>query len=497
MTVLHGRMARIVGAERRPPRVRLPRYQQIARRYATEIGQGTLAPGERFPSVRRLAADERVSVSTVLQAITQLELLGLVEARPRSGHFVRHRARPPAPQPTCAPASTKPSPVGVSALVTRVYQAARDQGLAQLSNAVPHPDLLPGRALARCMAVAARRPVERGVRYEMPPGSLELRRLVAARAPTWGGDLTADDLVITTGAVEGIHLCLLAVARPGDVVAIESPAYYGTLKTLEHLRLRALEIPCRPDTGMDVDELERRIDRHKVAAVVAVPTFSNPLGSCMPDAAKERMVELLASRGIPLVEDDVYGDLTFGPARPRAAKAFDRRGLVMFCASISKTIAPGYRIGWVAPGSFRERIELLKFALNVATPTLPQLAIARYLQGGGYDRHLRVLRDRIGAIVARTAAAVAASFPEGTRVASPQGGCFLWVELPAAVDAMELHARALDAGVSIAPGPIFSPAGGHRNCIRLACGEPWSERIDAAIRLVGRLATRLAAATPR
>ena len=217
----------------------------------------------------------------------------------------------------------------------------------------------------------------------------------------------------------------------------------------------------------------------------------------MPDAAKERMVELLASRGIPLIEDDVYGDLTFGPARPRAAKAFDRRGLVMFCASITKTIAPGYRIGWVAPGAYLEQVELLKFALNVATPTLPQLAVARYLQGGGYDRHLRVLRDRIGAIVARTAAAVAASFPEGTRVASPRGGCFLWVELPQSVDAMELHARALDAGVSIAPGPIFSPAGGHRSCIRLACAEPWSERIDGAIRLVGRLATRLAAAPAR
>lgn len=482
-------------AERRAPRPRLPRYQQIARRYAAEIEQGTLAAGERFPSVRRLAEVERVSVSTVLQAISQLELLGLIEARPRSGHFVRQRTRPPAPRP--APASVTPSQVGVSALVTRVYQAARDPGLVVLSNAAPHPDLLPSRALARCMAAAARRGVERGVRYEMPPGSIELRRLVAARAPTWGGDLTADDLVITSGAVEGIHLCLLAVARPGDVVAIESPAYYGTLKTLEHLRLRALEIPCRPDTGMDLDELERRIDRHKVAAVVAVPSFSNPLGSCMPDAAKQRMVELLASRGIPLVEDDVYGDLTFGAARPRAAKAFDRRGLVMFCASIAKTIAPGYRIGWVAPGAYLEQIELLKFALNVATPTLPQLAVARYLQGGGYDRHLRVLRDRIGAIVARSAAAVAASFPEGTRVAAPQGGCFLWVELPPGVDSMELHARALDAGVSIAPGPIFSPTGGHRGCIRLACAEPWSERLDGAIRLVGRLATRLADASAR
>jgi DNA-binding transcriptional MocR family regulator len=470
-----------------------PRYERIAQKYAREIAAGTLAPGERFPSVRRLAADERVSVSTVLQAIAQLELLGLVEARPRSGHFVRARARPPAPQPTRPSAVAAASPVGVAALVAKVYRAARDPGLVQLSQAAPHPDLLPTRALARAMAGATRRPPEGGVRYEMPPGSAELRRLVARRAPAWGGDLTADELVVTTGATEGVHLCLLAVARPGDVVAVESPTYYGTLKTLEHLNLRVLELPCDPHEGIVPEGLEEALATHRLAAVVATPSFSNPLGSCMPDAAKERMVRLLAARGVPLIEDDAYGDLAFGPTRPRAAKSFDRDGLVMYCGSFSKTLAPGYRVGFVAPGRFRDRIEELKFALNVATPTLPQLAVARYLRGGGFERHLRAMRDRLAAIVARTAAAVAEAFPPGTRVSSPAGGCFLWVELPGAVDAMELHARALDAGVSIAPGPIFSPEGGHRSSIRLACGEPWSERLDAAIRLVGRLATRLAA----
>jgi DNA-binding transcriptional MocR family regulator len=472
----------------------VPRYEEIARRYARAIEQGTLAPGERFPSVRRLAQDERASMSTVLQAIAQLEMLGLVEARPRSGHFVRARARPPAPRPACAPANALSTPVAMSALVARIYHGARDPSLVQLAQAAPHPDLLPTRALAREMAVAARRFPDDAVRYEMPPGSRELRHVVAQRAFTWGGSLGEDDVIITTGATEAIHLCLLAVAKPGDVVAVESPTFYGTLKTLEALGLRVLEIPCDSQHGMDLAELERRLDRHRVAAVVAVPTFSNPLGSSMPDEAKRHLVRLLAAREIPLIEDDVYGDLAFGPTRPRAAKSFDEDGLVMLCRSFSKTVAPGYRVGWVAPGRFREKVELLKFALNIGTPTLPQIAMARYLRSGGYDRHLKSMRDALGAIEARTAAAIGESFPEGTRVSSPRGGCFLWVEMPPEVDAMELHARALDAGVSISPGPLFSAAGVHRSCIRIACGTPWSERIDGAVRLVGRLASRLAEA---
>jgi DNA-binding transcriptional MocR family regulator len=469
----------------------LPRYEEIARRYAVAIENGTLAPGDRFPSVRRLAAAENASVSTVLSAIAQLETLGLIEARPRSGHYVRVRARPPPPRPTVVPAHAAASQVEVAELVERVYHAARDPSVVNLGHATPDPSLLPTRALGRAIAASARG-AEGGLRYEMPPGLLALRQEIARRALSWGCDLSADDLVITSGATEAIHLCLLAVAHTGDAVALESPAFYGTLQVMEAMGLKVVEVPCLPDTGMDLDELERRIDRHGVRAVFTVPTFSNPLGSCMPEAARQRLVSIVSRRGIPLIEDDVYGELAFGAVRPRTAKAFDRDGSVMLCGSFSKTLAPGYRIGFAAPGRWRERVELLKFSVNVATTTLVQRAVARFLRGGGYDRHLRGLREQLSRIMARTAAAVADAFPPGTRMSHPRGGCFLWVEMPEAVNALELHARALDAGVSIAPGPLFSPGQGHRNCIRLSCGAPWNERLDAAVRLVGRLASRMA-----
>ena len=469
----------------------LPRYEEIARRYAAAIENGTLSPGDRFPSVRRLAGEEDASVSTILAAIAELESLGLIEARPRSGHYVRLRARTPPPRPTVVPVHAAASQIEVAELVERVYHAARDPSVVNLAHATPDPALLPTRALGRAISAAARGS-EGGVRYEMPPGLLALRQEVARRALAWGCSLSPDDLVVTSGATEAIHLCLLAVAHQGEAVAIESPAFYGTLQIMEAMGLKVVEVPCLPDVGMDLDELERRIDRHGVRAVLAVPTFSNPLGSCMPDEARSRLVQIVSRRGIPLIEDDVYGELAFGTARPRAAKSFDRDGSVMLCGSFSKTLAPGYRIGFVAPGRWRERVELLKFSMNVATTTLVQRSVARFLRGGGYDRHLRTLRDQLSRIMARTAAAVADAFPAGTRLSHPKGGCFLWVEMPEAVDSLELHARALDAGVSIAPGPLFSPTQGQRNCIRLSCGAPWTDRLDAAVRLVGRLATRMA-----
>jgi len=486
-----------------PPRAdgqdgRLPRYQRIADRLARAIEGGALEPGARLPSIRRLQQEEGVSISTVVQALAQLEFRGFVDARPKSGYFVRAQQRAPPPQPARPSARAPAASVGgVSALVAKVYRAAGDPRIVQLGAAMPTAALLPARELARAVCAVARADPMAQVAYEVPPGLPELRHILSRRALDWGCVLGEGDFVITGGATEAIHLGLLAVASRGDVVAVESPAFYGTLKAIEALGLKALEVPCHPDDGMDVGELERRLDRHRVAAVVAVPNFNNPLGSCMPDAAKERLVRLLAERRIPLIEDDIFGDLAFGPARPKAAKAFDADGNVILCGSFSKSLAPGLRVGWAAPGRFRERFEQLKFAMNMAAPTLPQRAVAHFLQGGGYERHLRTLRARLQAIMERVAAAVAESFPAGTRVSRPRGGCALWVELPEQVDTLELFERSLDAGVSIAPGAIFSPSGVHRNCIRLGCVEPWSERLAGAVRLVGRLASRQAAEPAR
>jgi DNA-binding transcriptional MocR family regulator len=478
-----------MGQESAAPRSRL--YEQVAERLGGAIAAGTLRAGDRLPSVRQLSASERVSVSTVLQAYLHLESRGLIETRPQSGHYVRRRERPLPAEPQVSRPAASASPVSVSALVSRVYRAAGDPRIIPLGTSLPAPALLPVRRLNRELALLAREAGEVAIDYDMPPGCLALRQQVARRSLDWGCPLSPEDFVMTCGASEAVHLCLSAVARPGDTVAIESPAYYGTLQAIEAQGLRALEIPSHPRHGLELDALEATLNKRKVAAVLVVPSFSNPLGGCMPEEHRQRLVALLAARGIPLIEDDIYGDLHFGPQRPRPAKAHDSEGLVLLCGSFSKTLAPGYRVGWVAPGRFREKVELLKFAQTVATPTLPQLALAAFLRDGGYDRHLRSLRRQLASQMQRMVEAIGEHFPEGTRVTRPEGGLLLWVELPRGVDALVLHERALEAGISFAPGPIFSAQRRYGNFIRLSCGFPWSPRLEGALATLGSLARNL------
>lgn len=311
-----------------------------------------------------------------------------------------------------------------------------------------------------------------------------------------GCALTPDQIVTTCGAQEGLSLCLRAICEPGDTVAVESPIYFGVWQAMCSQRLRAVEVPTHPRDGMCLDALRAAMDQQRIKAVIAIPTFSNPLGHCMPDRKRKALMELLTERDIPLIEDDIYGDLAFTPDdrtgadRPRACKAFDAAGLVLYVSSFTKTLAPGYRVGWVAPGRYQARVEHLKFAGSIATATLPQLTIAEFLANGGYDRYLRKIRRTFARNVALTRLAVENYFPAGTRVTRPAGGFVLWVELPESVDSVELHALALRQNISIAPGPMFSAQAKYRNFVRLNGGQ-WSDRIEAAVREVGRLAHEL------
>jgi DNA-binding transcriptional MocR family regulator len=467
-------------------------YERVAARIVAAIESGALRPGDRLPSVRRLSEQHRVSVSTAIQAYAQLEAGGVLEARPQSGHYVRAPRSLPEPRATRPPQET--SPVSLSSLVASIYSTcgyAEATGVGFGAAYTPF-SLLPTKQLSRLFAAAAREAEHGGAEYDAPPGYLPLRQQIARRSLEWGAALSPDEFIITYGATEALNLCLLAVARRGDTVAIESPTFFGILQMLEAHGLRALEIPTDPRDGMQLDALESGLKRHRVAAVLAVTNFSNPLGSCMPDANKEKLVGMLARREIPLIEDDIFGDLHHGPTRPRVAKSFDRRGLVLLCGSFSKTLAHGYRVGWVSPGRFQDRVQLLKFSQTVATTTVPQRAIARFLEGGGYDRHLRTLRRRLADSMHRIAAGVAEHFPAGTRISQPKGGTVLWVELPRKVNALELHQRAMAEGLSIAPGPIFSARQRLSNFIRLSTAQEWNGRVEAALVRIGRLAAELA-----
>lgn len=467
-------------------------YERVADHITQLIDQGTLRAGERLPSVRKLSSQMEVSISTVLQAYMNLEDKEWIEARPQSGFYVKPQRKLP-PEPKASTPSPLVTRVGVSELVAQVFQSAHDPDVIQLGLSVPSAEHMPIKRLNRLMAVATARDGARSLNYDFPPGYRPLRHEIAKRSIEWGGRLAEDDIVTTHGTMEALNLCLRAVAKTGDIIAIESPAFYGTLQIIESLGMQALEIPTDPRDGVDLAALTSALKRHKVKACLFVTNFGNPLGCCMPDPKKKELVDLLARREIPLIEDDIYGDLCFASARPRTAKTYDKAGLVMLCSSFSKTLAPGYRVGWTVPGRFRPQVELLKCTSSMATTTAPQMAVADFLRNGGYDRYLRKLRRALMTQVQQMTGAIGRYFPEGTKVTRPQGGYVLWVELPKSVDSLELHRKARAAKISIAPGPIFSAKQRYKNFVRISCGQPWSEKIDTAVRTLGGIMAQLRA----
>jgi DNA-binding transcriptional MocR family regulator len=476
-------------------------YEQIAAEIRQQVMQRVLQPGERLPSVRKLSQMKQVSISTVLQAYIQLEDMGLVAARPQSGYYVRTQLRDLPPEPTIrrfAPRAPS-APVNVITLVEDVINAAQYADFAPLGGAVPAPELLPLAKISKIFAAIARTEFQEISRYEPAAGNEELRRQLALRAMDWEGVggkvIHADDVIISCGATEAINLCVRAVAKPGATIAVESPCYFGVLRIIEGLGMKALEIPADPRTGISLDHLETAMKLGSIAACVITANFSNPTGSCMPDENKRALASMAARYEIPIIEDDIYGDTPFDDhttrKRPRPLYSFDRAGWTMLCSSYSKTVSPGLRVGFIMPGRFYQEVFRLKIATSLATSTLPQLVLAKFLQSGGYEHHLRGLRKAFAAQVGRLIQAVGEYFPDGTKATRPQGGYVVWVELPERVNAVRLHQAALQHNISIAPGPIFSDRPEYGHYIRLNCGYPYSPQIDTALATLGQIASGL------
>jgi len=464
-----------------------PLYLQIAGNVTQQVARGALLPGDRVPSLRRLSEQHRVSMSTALQAYLWLENRGYLEARPQSGFYVRTPFSTLIPEPQFDSTKTKPVAIGNNSILAEIMESANNLANVPLGAGNAGPELFPTDRLNLIMRSVIRRQPLHSTRYEFPPGWEPLRRQIARRSLDMGCSFSPRDITITCGALEAINLSILAVARPGDVIALESPTYFAILETAASLGMKVIEIPTHPQTGMDLGELERAIRKHRVKACITMTNCHNPLGYVLPDRHKKALVELTASHDVAVIEDDVYGDLAFQGPRPRTAKSFDRKGLVLLCSSYSKILSPGYRLGWITAGRFRAEVERLKFLANVATPSLTQMVVAEFLESGGYDRHLKRLRTTLATQVDRVRQALAKYFPEGTRISRPAGGYMLWIELPPKVNAMKLYRAALAANISTLPGSIFSATNRYDNYLRINCGQAWSETYDRALLTLGRL----------
>ncbi|MCZ6810197.1 MAG: PLP-dependent aminotransferase family protein [Proteobacteria bacterium] len=470
-------------------------YRQVVDLISDNIESGALMPGDRLPSLRRMSHRIGVSIPTVRQAYVELERQRRVQSRPQSGFYVRGLPSNELVRPTPPfRRSARPIPIIGRSLMQRVYDGLYTPGVVPFGIANPCMVKPAAKALHRTMKRVMARAQERSLAYAPTLGEAGLRRQIAYRyLDTVGGKIDPDNICITNGGQEALFLALQAVAGKGDVIAVESPTYHGLLELIDSLGMLAIEIETCPEEGITLSALRKTLKAHPVKACMFSTTLNNPLGVSMPEELRQELVEMLEAHGVVLIEDDVYGDLLFDGHRPKPAEFFSRSGSVMTCGSFSKTIAPGYRIGWLIAGQYIDQITQLKRSFSCSSGLLQQLTLSEFLATGDYDRYLKTLRPELQCNAERMSAVVAQYFPRQTRTSKPVGGCVLWLELPKKVDSEILFELAIEAGISIAPGLIFSPCNRYRNFIRLSFGHPWSEQIEESIEWLGRKVAAIAA----
>jgi len=464
-------------------------YTEIANGIASQIRSGVLKSGDKLPSVRTVCQEHQISMNTAKRVFLELESQSLIESKPQSGYFVSKLLSVKLPLPEISRPSLIANNVEPDELISKVYENIGKKDMTIFSIGIPSGDLLPQAKLKKEIINATRALKEGGTEFEELQGNLKLRRMVAMRSLIWGGNFSEHDLVTTNGGMNALSFCLMALGKPGDTVAIESPCYPGILQLANGLGLKVLELPTHPITGIEIGALKKAIP--KINLCLLIPNFNAPLGSLMSDENKKEVVKLLSHHNIPLIEDDVYGDLYFGSNRPKCCKSFDKEGNVLYCSSISKTLAPGYRVGWIAPGKYKDKILKMKLLHATSSITLVNEAVANFLKSGKYEKHLQQLRKTLQNNYQNYAQTIAEYFPEGTRTSRPQGGLSLWVEFDKNVKTKELYDLAIKQNISIAPGRMFTLQEQFDHCMRLCIGLPWTENTESSLIKVGKLARLL------
>lgn len=445
-------------------------YEKIADTLREEIDQGLFQSGDKLPSVRQLSGLYKVSISTVQTAYRHLEIENLIEARARSGYFVTANL-PLYKLPQISSPPQRPLEISQWQEVLQLLLNQDSEDAVQLQHAMPMMHVSSLKPLLKKISSLNKYDIDLSLPYGDIRGALILREKIAELAGASGCQLHPDEVVITSGCQEALSVCLRSVTEPGDIVAIESPSFYGSIQAIKASNLKAMEIPTHPETGLSLEALELALDQWPIKAVLLTPTCNNPIGYSMSDSDKKRLYQLVQSYDIAIIEDDIYGDISYQYPRPKTIKSFDEDGRVLLCSAFSKSLAPGLRVGWVAPGRYLDKVTHIKYVCSSMCPTLPQLAIADFIQSGGYARHLCRVRLLYKQGRDHLIQAINQYFPADTRISFPKGGYLLWIELSKQFDAVQLARQGRENGINIAVGPLFSATGKYRNCMRLNFSE--------------------------
>lgn len=463
-------------------------YLSIAHQLEEMIEQGVFEIGNKLPSVRALSREQGVSVSTAFQAYYYLEGKGLIESRPKSGYYVRfNRAAAPDLPPPIYTIRSSPNRLSIDEMLAAVFGDMTSENVLRFSMGSPDNSLLPVAKLNKSVRHAIATDTKHCLNYEDIQGSIPLRRQLSKLAFNWGGHFSEKEIVVTAGCMEAVALCLESLTKPGDRVAVESPTYFGILQLLQSLQLETVEIPTDPTQGVDLAFLEEELKSGKTKVCLFVPNFSNPLTALMPEENKIHLIGLLEKYEAYLIENDLYGELYFGKQRPRTCKSYDRNQRVLYCTSISKCLAPGYRIGWTIPGPFIDTVINRKLVRSVTTATLTQKVIQHFLETGRFDLHLKKLRKALHLQALRYLQAITQFFPKNIKITAPKGSLYYWIVLDERINTFDLHQKALEAGISIAPGQLFSASNEYKNCFRLSFGLPFDERVEEGLKTLGKI----------
>lgn len=462
-------------------------YQRIANNIEHQINNEVIKLGDKLPSIREMCREHGISKNSALQAYYVLEGKGLIESRPQSGYYVRYsNKRFPRTPETTQPVNTTEAQ-DTEMIINKVYAEIGTRHNTNFALGVPAAALLPVPKLNKALTHAIRT-LDGAIDYGLIQGNEKLRRQIARYSFTWDGKLSEQDIVTTAGCMNALSFCLLTLTKKGDTIAVESPVYFGILQLAKSLGLKVMELPTNPITGIEISALKEALQKKKIALCLLVSNFNNPLGSCMPDEHKKEVVKLMEKYNIPLIEDDLYGDVYFGNHRPKTCKTYDESGIVLWCGSVSKTLAPGYRVGWVAPGQFKEKIIKTKRYHSVSASEITQEAVGDFLENGRYESHLRKLRNTLQCNSLKYLRAICEYFPDDTKVSRPQGGFIQWVQLSKKINTIKLYEQAIQHKISFAPGRMFTLQKQYDNCLRLSYGLEWNERVENALKTVGRLA---------
>lgn len=440
------------------------RYRLLADELAAALNEGRYPAGAQLPSLRQLCADHRASLATVTHALHELEDAGLIEARPRRGHFVRGVSRPPA-------RPSRPS-LALEGRRKRMVELATTQaGCVSLSHLSMAPALLPLAALQRQITKAlADDPtvLASGVVF----GTQALREQIARRLMRAGCTVDAEDIVVTHGEGDALELCLRHLTQPGDVIAVPEPASPRKLELVAHLGLKPLAIPAPQDGGFSVEALAFALQHHDLRCCIVEPTFDSVRGSSMPDAAREGLARLLQRHGVPLIERELMGELSRGPQRPRPVKAWDVDDQVLLCGSLACLTGPGFSVGWIVSRRHRLHLRAARVVHGELLPSLVDAALAGLLADRAFDAHLRRLRRQLATQTEAWVTFAQQVLPQGTRVSAGAGGHVIWVELPEGIDTAALLPGLREQGYSVIPGAAFGASSTLSRCLRLSAGHP-------------------------